>query len=234
MLPSQQADAALAFEGSKPPGSGAPMREAEPAVSALDRDVAALFTGASFSYQSPQAASLLAASLQAALAGVSTRSNSTAASGAGAAADEAAAERRAASVSASPQLPGGAASPPPCLRELRLSLPKGRLTCVVGEVGSGKSSLLAALLGELHLLPGGGGVKVARDLRTVPAAATGGLGRGVGYVAQAPFIMRGSVRDNVRLGLPFNPRLMQEVRALAPLVGRWGGAEGVANGNQNS
>ncbi len=37
----------------------------------------------------------------------------------------------------------------PCLTDLSLSVPRGHLVCVVGAVGSGKSSLLSALIGEL-------------------------------------------------------------------------------------
>jgi ABC-type transport system involved in cytochrome bd biosynthesis fused ATPase/permease subunit len=38
----------------------------------------------------------------------------------------------------------------PCLSDLTLSVPPGRLVCVVGAVGTGKSSLLSALTGELR------------------------------------------------------------------------------------
>ena len=39
---------------------------------------------------------------------------------------------------------------PPALNHLSLEVGKGQLVMVVGRVGAGKSSLLAALLGELH------------------------------------------------------------------------------------
>lgn len=47
---------------------------------------------------------------------------------------------------------------PPVLRSISLELPSGQLLAVVGQVGAGKSSLLAALLGEMHAR--GGAVKV--------------------------------------------------------------------------
>ena len=39
---------------------------------------------------------------------------------------------------------------PPALNHLTLEVGRGQLVMVVGRVGAGKSSLLAALLGELH------------------------------------------------------------------------------------
>jgi len=39
---------------------------------------------------------------------------------------------------------------PPVLHDISLEAIKGQLVMVVGAVGSGKSSLIAALLGELH------------------------------------------------------------------------------------
>ena len=45
------------------------------------------------------------------------------------------------------------------LSEISLSVPKGALCMVVGAVGSGKSSLLAAMLGEMHSVRGSAAVK---------------------------------------------------------------------------
>ena len=41
-----------------------------------------------------------------------------------------------------------------CLTRVSLAVPRGELTVIVGEVGAGKSSLLAALAGELAPLSG--------------------------------------------------------------------------------
>jgi ABC-type multidrug transport system fused ATPase/permease subunit len=49
----------------------------------------------------------------------------------------------------------------PVLKDVTLRIPSGALVMVVGPVGSGKSSLLSALLGEMKAAPGSGaGVEV--------------------------------------------------------------------------
>lgn len=79
-------------------------------------------------------------------------------------------------------------SPPqatPSLRDVSLTVPNGSLVCIVGSVGSGKSSLLHALCGELHRVSG-----------SVAVAGT------VAYASQQPFILNASLRDNVLFGRP--------------------------------
>lgn len=36
--------------------------------------------------------------------------------------------------------------------------------------------------------------------------------RGVGYVGQAPWVVGGTIRDNVVMGEPYDPEWLQEVR----------------------
>ena len=61
---------------------------------------------------------------------------------------------------------------------------------VVGRVGSGKSSLLSAVLGELHLLDG----EIAVD----------DLDAGFAYVSQEPWLQQATVRDNILFGQAFD------------------------------
>ncbi|XP_038070620.1 multidrug resistance-associated protein 4-like [Patiria miniata] len=70
----------------------------------------------------------------------------------------------------------------------------GELLAVIGPVGCGKSSLLMALLGEL---PTVSGVNVVS-------------GR-VGYTAQQPWILSGTLKDNILFGLPHEPAKYQRV-----------------------
>ncbi|KAJ6130455.1 Metal resistance protein YCF1 [Penicillium capsulatum] len=77
---------------------------------------------------------------------------------------------------------------PPVLEKINLSARKGELSCVVGRVGAGKSSLLQSILGELWRNKGEVVVR----------------GR-VAYVAQAPWVMNASVRENIVFGHRWDP-----------------------------
>ncbi|KAJ3129883.1 hypothetical protein HK098_007637 [Nowakowskiella sp. JEL0407] len=74
----------------------------------------------------------------------------------------------------------------PTLRNLNLQIPRGALVAVVGSVGSGKSSFLNALIGELQKVDG----KVT-------------IGGTIGYAAQQAWIQNASLEKNITFGLPF-------------------------------
>lgn len=95
------------------------------------------------------------------------------------------------------------------LQNVTLTIPAGRLTAVVGEVGSGKSSLLAALLGEPDLVSG-------RALVDAAALKPAG-GGGAGFVPQAPWAVAGTVRDNVLMGAPLDEDWLRDVLHAAAL-----------------
>ncbi|OWK61256.1 Multidrug resistance-associated protein 7 [Lonchura striata] len=78
-----------------------------------------------------------------------------------------------------------------------LSVRKGMLLGVVGKVGSGKSSLLAAITGEL--IKQGGRVYVC-DLE-----------QGFGVATQEPWIQFTTVRKNILFGREYDARLYEEV-----------------------
>eukprot|EP01051_Picozoa_sp_SAG22_P001194 SAG22_NODE_44_length_24912_cov_33.648894_25_plen_368_part_00 len=116
------------------------------------------------------------------------------------AARSAAAAGQAASGLPSPPVRTNAQPPPrPVLRDINLAVKKGSLCLVVGAVGSGKSSLLHALLGEI--------AKVAGTVR---------MAGPISYTAQSAFIMNASLRDNILFGQPFDPvRYAKVVHACA-------------------
>uniref|UniRef100_A0A8C5TE91 ABC-type glutathione-S-conjugate transporter n=1 Tax=Malurus cyaneus samueli TaxID=2593467 RepID=A0A8C5TE91_9PASS len=71
----------------------------------------------------------------------------------------------------------------PCLRSIDLAVPQGSLLAVVGQVGAGKSSLLAAFLGELETV---GGCVTMKDTAA--------------YVPQQAWVLNASVEDNILFG----------------------------------
>ena len=80
-----------------------------------------------------------------------------------------------------------AASSNTILHDIEFSAHKGELSCIVGRVGSGKSSFLSAILGDM--------VKVHGQVIT----------RGkIAYVAQVPWIMNASVKENILFGHRFD------------------------------
>ena len=72
------------------------------------------------------------------------------------------------------------------LKDIDLTVPEGSLTAIVGVVGSGKSSLLSAMLGNLPL--SSGSIKLKGK---------------VAYVSQQSWIQNLSLRDNILMGKPY-------------------------------
>ena len=82
----------------------------------------------------------------------------------------------------------------PTLSNINVSIAKGELIGIVGSVGSGKSSLILALLKEMHQLKGGMELKGT-----------------VAYCSQQAWIRNATVQDNILFGLPFNETLYNKV-----------------------
>lgn len=82
----------------------------------------------------------------------------------------------------------------PTLKNINMHIGKGSLTALVGSVGSGKTSLISCLLGEMEIIQGNVNVD----------------GR-VAYVSQQAWIQNATLRDNITFGRVFNKRIYQEV-----------------------
>lgn len=80
------------------------------------------------------------------------------------------------------------------LSNINLEVKKGDLGCIVGKVGSGKSSIVQAVLGDLYKLDGE--VKVHGK---------------IAYVSQVPWIINGTVRENILFGHKYDPAFYQTV-----------------------
>ncbi len=86
----------------------------------------------------------------------------------------------------------------PVLRGIDLTLLPGQTLALVGPTGAGKSSI-ANLIGRFYDVTGGS-VKIdGVDVREVTQAS---LHRQMGLVPQDPFLFSGTVRDNIRFGIP--------------------------------
>ena len=82
----------------------------------------------------------------------------------------------------------------PTLTGIDFSCKQGSLTCVVGKIGSGKSSLLAGLLSEMS-------ISKADD--SIPKFGFQVKGR-TAYVSQAAWIQNLTVRENILFGMPYD------------------------------
>eukprot|EP00899_Mesostigma_viride_P024421 jgi/Mesvir1/5163/Mv15301-RA.2 len=81
------------------------------------------------------------------------------------------------------------------LKNVNLTLKRGELLAVVGPVASGKSSLAAAILGEM-------------DQKEGDAVAINGK---VAYCAQEAWILNATLRDNILFGLEYEEERYQQV-----------------------
>ncbi|EJF61844.1 P-loop containing nucleoside triphosphate hydrolase protein [Dichomitus squalens LYAD-421 SS1] len=77
---------------------------------------------------------------------------------------------------------------------------RGQINLVVGPTGSGKTSLLMALLGEMHAIPAGPESFVA-----LPRAG------GVAYAAQESWIQSETIRENILFGAPYDEKRYNKV-----------------------
>lgn len=82
----------------------------------------------------------------------------------------------------------------PTLKNISFTLPKGKLVGVCGNVGSGKSSLIAAVLEQMYLQQG-----------SIVVNGT------FAYVAQQAWIFHGTVQENILMGEPFDQHKYQRV-----------------------
>jgi subfamily B ATP-binding cassette protein MsbA len=102
----------------------------------------------------------------------------------------------------------------PVLRHLDLEVAAGERVCVVGPTGAGKSTLLALLLRFYD--PDAGVVELdGTDLRDLDLAS---LRRQLALVPQDPWMLGGTVADNVRFGRPGATREELEAAARATRV----------------
>ena len=94
------------------------------------------------------------------------------------------------------------------LRNVDISFPENELSVVSGKTGTGKSLLLAAILGEVDLISGKIKVPrppITRERRDHLATKDNWIiPSSIAFVAQIPWIENASIKDNILFGLPFD------------------------------
>uniref|UniRef100_A0A8D2JJF9 ATP binding cassette subfamily C member 2 n=1 Tax=Sciurus vulgaris TaxID=55149 RepID=A0A8D2JJF9_SCIVU len=87
------------------------------------------------------------------------------------------------------------------IQDVNLDIMEGQLVAVVGTVGSGKSSLMSAMLGEMENVHGHITIKGT-----------------IAYVPQQSWIQNGTIKDNILFGSEFNEKKYQQVLEACALL----------------
>ncbi len=95
------------------------------------------------------------------------------------------------------------------IRDVSFSIPRGKMVAVVGETGSGKTTV-ASLLSRLYDVTGG---EVRIDGRPVTDYSIASLRRQIGIVTQEPIIFNDTIANNIAYSRP--GASMEEIRAAA-------------------
>lgn len=80
------------------------------------------------------------------------------------------------------------------LQDISLQIPQGACVAIIGKVGSGKSSILSALAGEMY---------VEKDTEVM-------IDGSISYVSQKPWITSNTVKDVILFGKPFDEKRFQD------------------------
>lgn len=102
----------------------------------------------------------------------------------------------------------------PALKNLNFSILKGELVLVVGPVGSSKSSLLLAMLGELTPTLCDVNSTSASPMVPPPLTTVGSTS----YCTQEPWIMSTTVKENILFGKEYNAKLYHKALTVCDLL----------------
>ncbi|KAJ1815706.1 hypothetical protein LPJ75_002277 [Coemansia sp. RSA 2598] len=106
-----------------------------------------------------------------------------------------------------------------CLRDIDVQFPLGKLSLIGGATGSGKTSMLSALIGEMHLVSGYVQVPIALARNGSEYGASAGRSvANVAYVAQEPWLCNATIRDNILFGEPFDQPRYEKVLSACMLI----------------
>ncbi|KAJ2357491.1 hypothetical protein GGF43_001425, partial [Coemansia sp. RSA 2618] len=104
------------------------------------------------------------------------------------------------------------------LDKLNVRFPAGKLTLVGGATGSGKTSLLSALIGDMTLLEGR---MLVPTLETTSdelfSTASTAVLDNIAYVSQEPWLRNATIRENILFGEPFQQQRYESVLNMCAL-----------------
>ena len=88
---------------------------------------------------------------------------------------------------------------------------RGKVNLIIGPTACGKTSLLMALLGEMHFEPLAHGARVS-----LPRSS------GIAYAAQESWVQNETIRDNILFGAPYDETRYKKgsYTKLCPMVSR--------------
>jgi ABC-type multidrug transport system fused ATPase/permease subunit len=105
------------------------------------------------------------------------------------------------------------------LRDVNVEFPRGELSVISGKTGTGKSLMLAALLGEIDKL--GGSIHMPKHTtERFDASANASnwiLDDAVAYASQVPWIENATIRENILFGLPYDQQRYEKCVAACAL-----------------
>ena len=97
------------------------------------------------------------------------------------------------------------------LKDVSLSINKGKVTAIVGESGSGKSTIADILL-RMYDVDGG---SIVIDSKNIKEYDISSFLRKIGYVSQETFIFNGSIKDNITFGNEYSMKEIEDASKLA-------------------
>lgn len=107
------------------------------------------------------------------------------------------------------------------LRDINLKFPKGKLSVISGQTGSGKSLLLAAIIGEADRKAGRVEVPLPpspKDRHDFKANKSDWIiDSAIAFVAQTCFIENATIKENILFGLPYDSGRYRNVVAACAL-----------------
>ncbi|CDK28703.1 unnamed protein product [Kuraishia capsulata CBS 1993] len=97
------------------------------------------------------------------------------------------------------------------LRDIDVAFKENSLNVIIGATGSGKTSLLLALLGEMNLIQGKVFLPGSIPRDELVADPETGLTESVAYCSQSAWLLNATIRENIVFASPFSEERYQKV-----------------------